>query len=89
MSGPTLIPAVDCRAFLGALDAVADGAADATATAAALAHAARCDRCRDRLAGAQAYRRRLAGVAARERAPESLRGAVAQLLREVRGSPTR
>ena len=83
------LPLEGCTAFLAALDAVVDGAADTLSIARSEAHAAACVACAHRLAAARAYRERLRLVGERSEATRSLRERVHQILQAVRGSPTR
>ncbi len=83
------LPSEGCPAFVAALDAVVDGAADQSTAAWAESHAADCRACARHLAAARAYRDRLQRVVDRDVAPASLQSRVRSILQEVRGSPTR
>lgn len=82
-------PLEGCTAFLAALDAVVDGAADTLKMARSEAHAWACVGCAHRLAAARAYRERLRLVGERSEATTALRERVRRILEAVRGSPTR
>lgn len=81
-------PSEGCTAFVTALDAVVDGAADVLTVARTEAHAASCAGCARRLATARAYRERMHRVGETPEAPTTLRERVRLILQAVRGSPT-